>query len=75
VIVLDAGNGRMTSQPDDVVKAARSGRVDTLFLASKEHLWGTFNEVQDRVVMHSAPVMGDVGLLDYAALMTMRHGG
>jgi Bacterial archaeo-eukaryotic release factor family 3 len=70
-----AGSEQMAARPDDIVKAAHSRRIDTLFLDGERHLWGTFDEAQDRVVAHGRPVADDVDLFDYAALMTLRYGG
>ena len=67
--------GKATTKPEEIVKGARYARVDTLFLSGDEHLWGVFDEVEDRVTAHGSPVDGDIDLLDYAALMTLRHGG
>ncbi len=67
--------GKATTKPDEIVKAARYARVDTLFLSGDEHLWGIFDEVEDRVVAHGSAAEDDVDLLDYAALMTLRNGG
>jgi hypothetical protein len=68
-------DGKATARPDEIVKAARFGRIDTLFVAGDEHLWGTFDEARDRVVTHGTPTPGDIDLLDYAAVMTLRQGG
>jgi hypothetical protein len=67
--------GKATTKPEEIVKGARYARVDTLFVSGDDHLWGIFNEVEDRVTAHGSPVDGDIDLLDYAALMTLRHGG
>lgn len=67
--------GKATTRPEDIVKAARYARVDTLFLTGDDHLWGRFNEPEDRVVAHGSAAEGDVDLLDFAALMTLRQGG
>jgi hypothetical protein len=67
--------GKATTRPEEIVKAARYARVDTLFLNGDQHLWGVFDEAEDRVVAHGSAAEGDVDLLDYAALMTLRHGG
>src|SRR5689334_9838612 len=32
--------GKATTKPEEIVKAARYARVDTLFLAGDDHLWG-----------------------------------
>jgi hypothetical protein len=67
--------GKVTTKPEEIVKAARYGRAGTLFLTGDEHLWGTFDEAEDRVLTHGSVVEGDIDILDYAALMTLRHGG
>jgi len=67
--------GKATAQTEEIVKAARYGRVDRLFLCDGQPLWGFFDERDDRVVAHREPADGDDDLLDYAALMTLRQGG
>jgi hypothetical protein len=67
--------GKATAKPEEIVKAARYARVDTLFVSGDEHLWGVFDEAEDRVVAHGSAAEDDVDLLDYAALMTLRQGG
>jgi Bacterial archaeo-eukaryotic release factor family 3 len=73
--LLGSGSGKATTRPEEIVKSARYSRVEILFISSGEHLWGTFDEAQDQVTAHGSPVPGDVDLLDYAALMTLRQGG
>ena len=72
---LLGNGGKATTKPEEIVKAARYGRVDRLFLCDGRTLWGRFDERQDRVVSHREPAVGDDDLLDYAALMTLRQGG
>jgi hypothetical protein len=67
--------GKATTKPEEIVKSARYARVDTLFVSGDEHLWGVFDEEGDRVVVHGSAAEDDVDLLDYASLMTLRHGG
>jgi Bacterial archaeo-eukaryotic release factor family 3 len=67
--------GRATTKPEEIVKAARYARVDTLFLTGDDHLWGAFDEAEERIVAHGSPAEGDIDLLDYAALMALRQGG
>jgi release factor family 3 len=67
--------GKATTKPEEIVKAARYARVDTLFLTRDEHLWGWFDESEDRVTVHGSAAEGDVDLLDFAALMASRQGG
>ena len=70
-----AAGGKASTKPEDIVKAARYARIDALFLSGDEHLWGRFDETEDRVLAHGSKGDGDVDLLDYAALMTLRQGG
>jgi hypothetical protein len=72
---LLGNGGKATTRAEEIVKAARFGRVDRLFLCDGRPLWGFFNESEDRVVAHRDPIEGDDDLLDYAALMTLRQGG
>ncbi|HEX3413164.1 MAG TPA: hypothetical protein VHT00_15700 [Stellaceae bacterium] len=67
--------GKATTKPEEILKAARYARVDTLFLAGDDHLWGWFDEAEDRVVAHGSAADGDIDLLDFAVLMTLRQGG
>ena len=69
------GDGKATTTPEDIVKAARYGRVERLFLSPGTPLWGQFIETEDRILVHGSPGGGDGDLLDYAALMTLRQGG
>ena len=62
--LLGSGDGKATTRPDAIVKAARYNRIDTPFLSGDEHLWGTFGEGRDRVVAHGTPAPGDIDLLD-----------
>ena len=72
---LLGNNGKATATPEEIVKAARYGRIDRLFLCEGQPLWGSFDEAHDRVIAHRDPSEGDDDLLDYAALMTLRQGG
>ena len=48
------GASKATTKPEEIVKAARYARVDTLFLTGDDHLWGWFDESEDRVVAHGS---------------------
>jgi hypothetical protein len=61
--LLGSGDGKATTRPDAIAKAARYSRIDTLFVTGDEHLWGTFDQANDRVVAHGTPVPGDIDLL------------
>ncbi|MBV9200656.1 MAG: hypothetical protein JOY83_13190 [Alphaproteobacteria bacterium] len=67
--------GKATTKPEEIVNAARYAKIDSLFLTQSEPLWGRPDESEDRVIAHGGAGEGDVDLADYAALMSLRHGG
>jgi hypothetical protein len=69
------GTGRATTNPEEIVTAARYARVDNLFLARDDELWGRVDETEDRIIAHGNAVEGDIDLFNYAAVMTLRHKG
>jgi hypothetical protein len=73
--LLGSREARATIRPTEIVQAAHHGRVDALFIAGDKHLWGSFDETEDRVVAHGTAALGDIDLLDYAATMTLRQAG
>ena len=73
--LLGSGNPKATTKPEEIVIAARYGRIQRLFLCDSALLWGQFDEEQERIVAHGEPIAGDTDLFDYAALMTLRQGG
>jgi Bacterial archaeo-eukaryotic release factor family 3 len=73
--LLGTGDGKAATKPEEIVKAARYGRVDTLFVAADDHLWGRFDEAADRIVAHGTAQTADEDLLDYAAVQTFLQGG
>jgi hypothetical protein len=73
--LLGTGDGRATTNPEEIVKSAHCGRVEQLFLCHGETLWGRFVETQDRIEAHANQAEADEDLFDYAAQMTLRQGG
>ncbi len=73
--LLGSADAKATLRPEEIVVAARDGRVDTLFIADGETLWGRFDEAARRIEAHGSPTPGDEDLLDYAAIETLRHRG
>jgi hypothetical protein len=65
---------KATTKPEEIVKAARYARVDTLFLTGDDHLWGWFDESEDRVTAHGSAADGDIDILDFVALMNLASG-
>ncbi len=71
-----AGTGRASQEIADIVPAAATGRVDTLWIARGVQAWGRFNPTDGSVTVHgNAAQPGDHELLDLAAVQTILHGG
>jgi len=71
--VAETPNG--TADVKRAVRAAHQGRVDTLFVAIGEHLWGTWDKRTEAIHIHDEPHAGDIDLLDAAAAQAWLHGG
>ncbi|MFY9823319.1 MAG: hypothetical protein WAM82_18195 [Thermoanaerobaculia bacterium] len=68
------GTGQASSDLTEILPAARSGRVEALFLACDTDVWGRLDPL-DKVVVHAASEEGDEDLLEAAALFSLRNGG
>lgn len=71
--VADTPTG--TADVKRAIRAAHQGRVDTLFVAVGEHLWGTWDETTEAIHVHAEPEAGDIDLLDAAAAQAWLHKG
>lgn len=68
--------GALTSSiPDDVIPASYYGQVDCLFVEKGARLWGTFDEKENRVIIHEAEQENDECLLNNAIAQTILHNG
>lgn len=71
-----AGTGRTAADPLQIVEAAIHGRVEVLFVAAGEHVWGTIDPETAEVRMREGePEAGDEDLLDLSAIHTFLNGG
>lgn len=64
-----------SSIPDDVIPAAYYSRVWHLFVARNEHIWGTFDELNNKSTIHDSQEDGDEDMLDKAMMRTILNGG
>ena len=64
-----------SSIPEDVIPAAHYGRVSQLFALKGEHIWGTFDEMNNQLTMHPTQQDGDECLVDKAVIKTLLNGG
>ncbi|MEE9185337.1 MAG: hypothetical protein V3U39_12810, partial [Acidimicrobiia bacterium] len=58
-----------------VIRAAHQGRVESLFVAVGEHLWGKWDPQTDAIQMVDESRAGTRDLLDAAAAQAWMHGG
>jgi hypothetical protein len=68
-------SGKATSAIDRVVAAAIEGRVDTLWVATDEEVWGRVDPVTNLISVHDRPEPGDRDLLDLAAVQALLAAG
>jgi hypothetical protein len=70
-----AGDDLATNSLSTIVRAARHGAVETLFVPLGVQRWGAYDSDSDDCTTHASPHPGDYDLLDYAAAHTLRTGG
>jgi hypothetical protein len=58
-----------------ILNCAFQGRVETLFIAAHEQVWGRHDPRHDQVVLHDKRLNGDDELIDAAAVHTLLKGG
>lgn len=68
-----AASGRVSADVEQIVFAARDGRVEVLFVAEDVHVWGRFDEQRRRVELLPGPQGGE-DLLDRAARDSLFRG-
>jgi hypothetical protein len=69
------GTGRTSDAIEEILPAAKQGRVDTLFVSPEVQLWGTFDSEQGETRVHDAAKVGDDDLTDLAVLHTLSNSG
>lgn len=70
-----AGTGRTSYDLKTIVPAASNGRVEALFVASGNKVWGQFKESDQSVSVHESQADDDFCLLNKAATDTFLNGG
>lgn len=70
-----AGTRLASCTAREIVPAAYLGRVESLFIAIDQELWGTFHPTTNMVHLHCKARYQDDDLLDVAATQTLLHGG
>jgi Bacterial archaeo-eukaryotic release factor family 7 len=69
-----AGTGRTCHEPQEVIRAALEGRLETLFVPLDREAWGTVNEASGEFSIHPQRMKGDEDLLNVAAIKASEHG-
>lgn len=69
------GSEKASGELKTILQAAFHGRIDTLFVAVGEQQWGDVNPESGTITIHDEPEIGDVDLLDVAAVQTLLAGG
>lgn len=70
-----AGTGLTTSDITEALIAASHGRVEVLFVALGDQIWGQFDSGKDTVHLSETQQPEDEDLLDLAAVQTLINGG
>lgn len=66
---------RTTTRTEDVMVAAREGRVGVLLVAQGDKVWGHYREDYHRAFPHHRPVEGAIDLVEHATTETLLRGG
>lgn len=69
------GTGYATADPQTVIPSAHFGRVDVLFVALEETLWGRFDPESQQVHIDDESTDAGEDLLNLAAVDTLQNGG
>ena len=70
-----ADTDEASSQIEQIVSAAVTGQVETLFVAKNAQYKGEFDPQSNKVTIHSEPTLDSVDLVDLAAIKTYLQGG
>ena len=70
-----AATERASNDIRKVISAAYDGRIESLFVASDQEQWGTFDPATHIIHVHREAKFRDEDLLDLAATQTLLHGG
>lgn len=70
-----AGTAQTSTDITETLLAASHGRVEVLFVALGEQVWGLFDPESDTVELHKTQQIEDEDLLDLTAVLTLVKGG
>lgn len=64
-----------SSMPEKVIPASYYAQVSDLFICKDQHIWGRFNEEENKLEIHPEKQPGDECLINQAAARTYLNGG
>ncbi|WP_423145969.1 hypothetical protein [Rubrolithibacter danxiaensis] len=67
--------GLSSSIPSEVIPAAYYAQISDLFVQKDQHVWGSFNEADNVLVIHQEKRPGDECLINNAIIKTLVNGG
>jgi hypothetical protein len=69
------GTNRASNNLTKIMTAAKTGRIETLFVPVGRQKWGTLDKNSGQINVHERPEPGDMDLLCVASMRTLRRGG
>jgi hypothetical protein len=66
---------KTSSIPADVIPAAHYGRISHLFVQKDQHIWGSFDEMENKLTLHETQQDNDEDLIDKTVMKTLLTGG
>lgn len=69
------GTGKTSANIESVIVSAFAGRIDSLIVQKSAHIWGLYNDEEQKVEVHSEYTPGDVCLINLAAIKTVENSG
>jgi peptide subunit release factor 1 (eRF1) len=73
--LLNTDSKLVTDSIERIVLSSNNGGVDTLFIAEDVQKWGFFNEDDNSLEVNNKEDIGQVDLMDKAAMLTLSSGG
>jgi len=70
-----SGNGKATSNIEEIVQASLTNRIEYLWVNIDERQWGSFNEAEQRINLDEQSTHENKDLLDFAAAQTIMNNG
>jgi len=67
--------GKTSASLEDIVVSADAGKIDTLFVAKGEHIWGTYKRDEGTIDKHEEKQKLDICFIDFAARNTFMKSG